>query len=318
MISVVVPVYNVEKYIVKCLKSIVDQDYKDFELLVINDGSTDQSVQFAEDFLSKRDINWRVINKENGGLASARNKGIEESKGDFIAFVDSDDTISYDFLSKLYKELDESDADFSFCSFSFTKEQQPPNDDNKKKIVFDRETLLNVFLKRTIRFLVPSMMFRKEFILKHQLFFDEEIKFSEDQPYIWKAILFSDKSVYLYKMMYGYYIRENSIMTSTSYSKILNSFREFERYTNDLFSIYPEFSYITNKVLPRWELGALYSASHLITYQDFRKLYKEMDGRTILNRIQGIGERNAYLLAMVAKISPRLLYELCRRMDLNG
>ena len=317
MISVVVPVYNVEKYIVKCLESIANQDYKDFELLIINDGSTDESAKLAKNFLSTLDIDWQIIEKENGGLASARNKGIEESKGDYVVFIDSDDTVSSDFLRLLQSEI-ENNIDFSFCNFAFTKSQTPPIDDNNDKTVFDRATLLEVFLKRTIKFVVPSMMFRKEFILNNNLFFDENIRFSEDQPYIWKAILSSSKSIYLHKMMYGYYIRENSIMTSTPVSKIEKSFQEYSQYTKDLFLNYPEYSHITDMVLPRWELGALYTAAKLMDYEDYKRLYNGMDGKSILNRIKGIGERNAYLLAVVAKTSPKLLYELCRRMDLNG
>lgn len=318
MISVVVPVYNVENYIVKCLESIVNQDYKDFELLVVNDGSKDNGIKYAEEYLKSTDVNYRIINKENGGLASARNAGIRQAKGDYIAFVDSDDVISKEFLSLLLEQINISGADFSFCDFRFIKKQELPDDDNQKIKVYFKKRLLNSFLKRDITFVVPSMLFRKQFIIDNDLFFNENLKFSEDQPFIWNVILHSNESVYLYKKMYGYVIREDSIMNSSSYEKISNSHLEYKEYTTNLFNQFPEYKEITDKALPRWQLGSLYTAAKLVNYNDYKKLYLQMDGKTILHRLKGINESKATLLALIAKISPKLLYAFCRKLNLNG
>ena len=318
MISIIVPVYNVEKYIVKCLESIVNQDYSDFELLLVNDGSTDDSIVSASNYLKNKNIDYKIIEKENGGLASARNEGIKNAKGDFIAFVDADDVISKDFISSLVKYLDYKDVDFSFCAFRHIKKQELQVDNNSNFRFFTKEELLETFLKRTIDFVVPSMVFKKDFIINNNLYFNENLRFSEDQPFIWNVILHSEKSVYLYKKMYGYFYRESSIMNSTSFDKLMNSHIEYSDYTEKLFSKYPEYKNITDMVLPRWQLGSLFTASKLLDYKDYKKLYDAMDGRTILNRIKGIGENKSYLLAMVSKISPRLLYMLCRKMNLNG
>ena len=220
MISLIVPVYGVEKYIVNCLKTVVNQEYKNFELLLVNDGTKDKSVEIINDFLKDTDINWRIINKENGGLASARNAGIKEAKGEYIAFLDSDDAISPDFLLNLFNSLQGKDYDFAFCNFEFTKTQIAPKDDNNHSIKYTREELLDLFLKRKIHFVVPSMFFRTDFIKDNNLYFSEKIKFSEDQPFIWNVILHSKKAIYLERKMYGYFIRENSIMTSTGAKKI--------------------------------------------------------------------------------------------------
>lgn len=318
MISVIVPVYNVEKYIVKCLESIVNQNYKDFELLLVNDGSKDNSINLALDYLKNKAITYQVINKENGGLASARNAGLKAAKGEYISFIDSDDYIAKDFIKELKESIDNNDVDFAFCNFEYVKEQkEPTNSNDKTNHMFKKEELLVSFLRRTISFVVPSMMFKKEFIEKNKLFFDEEIRFSEDQPFIWNVILHSDNSVYINKKMYGYYIRENSIMTSTKYEKIINSFNEYKNYITILFKNYPEYKEISNKILPRWELGALYTSAKLLSFDDYKNLYLHMDGKTILKRIKGIKERNAYLLAFVCFISPKLLYFLCRKLNLN-
>ena len=317
MISVIIPVYNVEKYIVGCLKSVLNQDLQDFELILVDDGSSDRSVNTAEEYLKDKGVEYTLITKENGGQGSSRNAGLKLAKGDFITFIDSDDAIAKDFLSSLYKEFDEK-TDFTFCNFQYVKSQEGPIDDNDEKKIFDKETLLDAFLKRTVNIAVPSMMFRKSFLLDNDLYFDEKIRFSEDQLFIWNVILHSEKTVYLYRKLYGYYLRENSTMTGSSSDKVINSYRQYKEAIKSYFSAYPEYENIEEMILPRWELGTLYTSARMCKYDDFKKIYDEMDGKTIFRRVFGIGEIKAYLLAAVCSTSPKLLYNLCRRMDLNG
>ena len=106
MISVIVPIYNVEKYIEKCLFSIMQQTYKNIEVLLIDDGSTDQSGKIAKKF-SEQDTRYIYIHKENGGLSSARNEGLNRAKGDFVYFLDSDDWIAEKYLEQLVDAFDE-------------------------------------------------------------------------------------------------------------------------------------------------------------------------------------------------------------------
>lgn len=314
MISVIVSVYNVEKYIVNSLKSIVNQDYADFELVLIDDGSTDNSVDKINEYLSNSTINWRLVKKENGGQSSARNLGIKEAKGEYITFIDSDDVISKDFLSKLKTLIDENNADFSFCNFEYVKEQLPPTDANNKTIIFNRKDLLETFLKRTIDFVLPSMMFKTSFIKDNNLTLNENINFSEDQMFIWDVILKSNKSIYTYKKMYGYYIREKSIMTGSPYKKIMNGFEEYKSFTDRVIKEYPEYKEITEMILPRWQLGTLFSAAKIMEYDEFIDMYKQMSGNTISSRLRNIHEKEAIALGLVAK-SPKLLYKLCRVLE---
>ena len=115
MISVIVPVYNVEKYLERCVKSIVAQTYKDLEILLIDDGSTDKSGKMCDDF-QQTDSRIKVFHKQNGGLSDARNYGIEHSAGEFISFVDSDDYIDEKMLETLHRLITENDADLAVCS----------------------------------------------------------------------------------------------------------------------------------------------------------------------------------------------------------
>lgn len=109
LISIIVPVYNVDAYLKQCIDSILNQKYENFELLLVDDGSTDKSGDIC-DVYGKRDKRVRVFHKKNGGVSSARNVGLDNAKGDWIAFVDSDDIVTPSYLSGLYSDV-KSDVD---------------------------------------------------------------------------------------------------------------------------------------------------------------------------------------------------------------
>ena len=128
LISVIVPVYNVEKYLNECINSIVKQEYKNIEIILVDDGSTDTSGKMC-DQLATTDERIRVIHKKNGGLSDARNHGISEAHGTYLAFIDSDDFVSQDFISSLYRNLVQNDADIAVCGFNrYFDEQNIIND----------------------------------------------------------------------------------------------------------------------------------------------------------------------------------------------
>lgn len=318
MISVIISVYNVEQYICNTLASVLNQDEKDFELLLVNDGSKDASAEVIASYLKDRELRWRLIDKENGGQSSARNLGLREAVGDYVVFLDSDDVVSAHFLSSLKRAIEENGVDFSFCDFEFVRKQVPPETEKGETVIFDRDELLHHFLLRTIGFVVPSMMFKRQFLIDRGIDFCEEIRFSEDQLFIWDVFFRSTKAAYLKEKMYGYYFRGQSIMTSSPYDRIVSGYRVFSSFAEKWKKQFPDEEKLISMILPRWALGALYSAAKLVSYDEFKSLYQIMEGRDILRRIKRIGERNAILLAIVARISPKLLYQLCRKLDLNG
>ena len=114
LISVIVPVYNVEKYLNKCVDSIIHQTFTNLEIILVDDGSTDKSGPFCEKYAAL-DQRVKVIHKTNGGLSDARNKGIEKATGDFVTFIDSDDFIELDMIEYLYRLLCQAEADISVC-----------------------------------------------------------------------------------------------------------------------------------------------------------------------------------------------------------
>lgn len=118
VISVIVPVYNVEKYIEKCVDSIIIQTYKNLEIILVDDGSPDKCPEICDNY-AKKDSRIKVIHKVNGGLSDARNAGLDIASGKYVTFIDSDDYISFDYIEKLYCALVDNGADMSLCSFIF-------------------------------------------------------------------------------------------------------------------------------------------------------------------------------------------------------
>lgn len=317
MISVIVPLYNVEKYIIKCLESIVNQSYKDFELIIVDDGSKDKSVEVSKKYLEDKNIIYHIFEKDNGGQSSSRNFGVTKANGEYICFIDSDDVVTVDFLERLHKGVIENDVDFSFCNFKFVKQQSIEIDNNDEQFLYERKDLLNMFLKRKKIFLVVSMLFKKDFLISNQITFDESINYSEDQMYIWDVLFSCERAVYLDAKMYGYYVREKSIMTSSGFERIKNAHERYKEFVVNLKNKYPDNKKTIDIILPRWQLGTLYTAANILSRNEFDSLYNLMDGKTILKRIMGINEIKAILLAGVSSVSSGFLYRFCKRLNLN-
>lgn len=146
-ISIIVPVYNVERYLTKCLLSIINQTFKDIEIILIDDGSTDESGKICDDF-AKKDRRIRVIHKENGGLSSARNKGLDLANGEYIGFVDSDDLISTNMYEILLKYLKLYNTDIAIGGFTNNKSNLFNGKEIKNKnILYVKDNVLLYYLK---------------------------------------------------------------------------------------------------------------------------------------------------------------------------
>ncbi len=149
IISIVIPVYNVEKYLERCIKSILSQTFEKFELILINDGSKDRSGKICEAY-AKKDIRIRVVHKKNEGVSVARNLGIDLSRGEYIGFVDSDDYIENDMYEVLYKLIEENNADLSACGHSTINDKEKKAIYSNEFISCDKKTALKLFAEMKI------------------------------------------------------------------------------------------------------------------------------------------------------------------------
>lgn len=219
LISVIIPVYNVENYLDRCITSVIDQTYKNLEILLVNDGSTDKSGEICDNY-AQQDKRIKVIHKKNGGLSSARNAGLDIAKGDFIGFLDSDDFIALEYYEILFKILAESNSDLSFCSF-----QRFYNYDELKKIDLNNYTI-DIFLNTKIfddfynksnfveNVIVWNKLYKKE--IWNSLRFPIG-RFHEDEFICHEIFFLSQKIAKVDLKMYYYLQREGSIMSNNNY-----------------------------------------------------------------------------------------------------
>lgn len=214
-VSVIVPVYNVEKYLARCLDSLINQTLKDIEIICINDGSSDSSSQILEKY-SNNDTRITVINQENQGLSMARNNGIKQSNGKYLGFVDSDDWIDLDFFEKLYNAAEKHNCDIAAAGIirlhKFNK---------KFHLKFENETVTNDINKKFELCDVPELsyvwnkIYKKEAFLKNGLIFEEGI-FFEDVIMTPKILFYLGKLVTVPDTYYYYWRNPNSIVATRS------------------------------------------------------------------------------------------------------
>ncbi len=213
-ISVIVPVYKVEKYLPECIESILAQTFPDFELILVDDGSPDNSGKICDDYAA-RDPRIRVFHKENGGVSSARNLGLDHARGEWIAFVDSDDTVSEKYLEILIALLKERGADISLCSWSTMSESGAVSPRKKCRlrgveIVGRVAAMYRVQNGNYYEGSPYCRLFSHENIEKNKLRFDEKIKVGEDWLFSTKyfarcveSAVSTEEPLYFYRARHG-------------------------------------------------------------------------------------------------------------------
>ena len=216
-VSVIVPVYKVEKYLPECIESILAQTFPDFELLLVDDGSPDNSGAICDDYAA-RDPRIRVFHKENGGVSSARNLGLDNARGEWIAFVDSDDTVGEKYLEMLLDLLRKSNADISLCSWSMMSESGAVSPRKKCRLRGIEKVGRAVAMYRVQNgsYYEGSpycRLFSRRSIEENKLCFDEKIKIGEDWLFSTKYFASCVKSaVSTAESLYFYRARNGSAM----------------------------------------------------------------------------------------------------------
>ena len=209
-ISIIVPVYKVEPYLHKCINSLLDQTFADFELILVNDGSPDKSGEICDHYASK-DNRIKVIHKENGGQASARNMGLEKAKGDYIGFVDSDDYVENDMFELLFQNAMKYGADVVECGINIVNRSKVlPIQNNNEFEIGDNLVALMGLLNNRYRNCVWNKLYKKEIF--ETLRFPN--KLYEDGFLAFKIYYMAKKYVFIGKSKYYYLQRNGSTMSN--------------------------------------------------------------------------------------------------------
>lgn len=313
LLSIIIPVYNVEKYIARCLDSIYNQEADEslFEVIAVNDGSPDKSPEILEQYKAVHQ-NLIIHTKENGGLSSARNRGLELATGRYVWFVDSDDWITKDSLKTVFETIEKSyDVISTTLIYSYDDERKnrPERIIKYDKMVSPDDYILNYSLGASQRYII-----KKTFLDKHKIQFYPGI-YHEDGEFGPRLIATCDKVCVLAKPVYYYYQRESgSIMSSwkvkNSKDAIFISQKTLE-YANSISNpkvrdsvIYAAFrtlmfAFSCNKCKDNTEIAHLYN--------DTKPLIRKMAYKALL--IHGIGCKKR-ILVLASIISPNLYFKL--------
>ena len=236
LISIIVPVYNVEDYIEECLDSILNQTYKNLEILLVDDGSTDNSGKICDKYV-KKDNRFKVIHQKNSGLSESRNNAIKVSSGKYLSFVDSDDIIHPRMIEILHQELIKNKSDISICKFqNFYTKFIIKEKKYEVKLLTQEEFLKELMKDKEISDHACNKLYKKTLF--------KEIKFPigkkyEDIGTTYKIALTAKKFVYLNMELYGYRTRENSIVNNLKKETLLDYLEMINTRYNDLIKIKP-------------------------------------------------------------------------------
>ena len=221
LISVIVPIYNIERYVGFCIESIINQTYKNLEIILVDDGSRDKSSEIC-DLYAKKDKRIKVIHKSNGGLVSARKSGLQESNGDYISNVDGDDWIAPDFIENLYSAIEKADADAvcaghsrdlfskSECFFNCVSSGVYEGEELKK--LWENMISCDEFYRPGITTYVWNKLFKREILVPIQMEVDNRISIGEDGAVTYPYLLKCKKIAVIENASYHYRQREDSML----------------------------------------------------------------------------------------------------------
>lgn len=240
-VSVVIPVYNVEQFLCECVDSVLEQTFQDFEIILVDDGATDNSGAICDDFAQKDD-RIKVIHRKNGGLSAARNTGLDAAQGEYIYFLDSDDWIRKDTLELLVAsaKTENSDVVFFDAFVFFTDCEEDPNvykyeRSKKYETARGQQMLISLLATDEYRTAVPLMLFKTEYLKHNGLRFREGI-LHEDELFTYLVYNADGIITHCHEEFYARRMRAASIMTGSSMMKRYDSFYKIYFELSDMYA----------------------------------------------------------------------------------
>lgn len=223
LISVIVPVYRVEEYLERCVKSILSQTYKNLEVILVDDGSPDQCPAIC-DACAEKDARVKVIHQENKGLSGARNAGIDAASGEYLAFVDSDDYVSLHFIEELYQLLQDTGCAIGQCRFSYVKGDGLVEEGDSAFCIYRGESLMEQLYgpeeKATCFVVAWNKLYRAELFKETGIRYPEG-RIHEDEATTYRLFHEAKKLAFLDRALYGYYTENGGSITSVFSAKRL-------------------------------------------------------------------------------------------------
>jgi len=315
LVSIIVPYYNAEEYIERTLESIEKQVYKNLELILIDDGSTDKSYEVAERYLFKCNFKYLLVRQENSGVSAARNNGLSIASGSYVVFVDSDDLLSPNYIKQMYEHLTKYQLEMVICGFQTFEDESTliniPLDLENTQIMNSLE-VMQKFLYGTIKISIWSLMVKRDLIAKFQLKFAEGYKYSEDIHFVWRLLAHTNKVAYDRNLLYYYRSRIGSAMTKFNESRLdgmylMQDLEEyFKKHCEDFAG---EFS---NYGVARWIWATLWQSACALTYGEFKHLCPKLKANEMMRKLRSFPDLRIRLSSRMFGLSHYSYYKCSR------
>ncbi len=297
LISVIVPIYNTEKYLPKCLDSILAQTHTNWEAILVNDGSTDDSGEICDEY-ARNDRRITVVHQENAGVSSARNRGIEMAKGEWLTFIDADDYIENVYLEILTKQIDRENNVLIIQGLKQINSKR----EEIKKIEFPTLTLQNNEIEKAFSRMSiyengysVAKLYNRDVVNKYNIKFKKDISYSEDMIFMLEYILHCNNIKFIEGAYYNYVIDESVL--SRRYNSFESEYSLFQSYINLINNISAKFSFITPE-------NALNNGGQLLMRCLYTMYINKYDTRTRIRNIYKIREMHKNFICDFYK--PRL------------
>lgn len=316
LISIIIPVYGVEKYIEKCLISIKAQTFKNFEVLIINDGTKDQSIKIARKTI-ENDKRFIIIHQENQGQGSARNLGLDLAKGDYISFIDADDYVEPDFLEIMYEKILETSSEICTCNVNYVDTQYKTIKIFKNNIEKYKSQNDYLISKYYISNFMCDKLFLKSIFLNFR--FDQSLKTNEDVHLLFE-IIYNKKITSTERSLYNYLQRPSSTSKGAPESYISDRLKIIQKQLNfhELHKENDDKKYITYVYLKKFVfITAFTLASYSKNYnEDIEKLKTNINKNIFTYKNIFISflktEKKTLIALILFKISPNIFQKIVK------
>lgn len=311
LVSIVIPIYNIEDVIIHSLDAVIDQTYKNIELILVDDGSTDNSVNVAKNYLQLKRLNYQVIFQPNRGPSAARNNGIRSSKGEWVICLDGDDIILPQTIETMVRVAEENKVKCVFCDYKSVNDLTLKADtkhDDGIDIISDMR-LRKLFFQRKLVPISPGMLLHRS--VYDIIQYDEDCRYCEDTLFLWELFYKLNNFAFIKSDLYNYYRRENSTMHSLKPEKYLSSSPRHRTSAEKILKTYPN-DRIAKMIYPKFRLAGLRIICRNNSYDDFIRTVATDGGNAYIRNLFGQSNPKLFIYALIFFVSKRLFYQISK------